>query len=102
MFKDDKYANLRELLLTEVQLRVLKDVREFLNVFHTIQQVVSADKTPTLSTVIPLYEQLIGFLETLKRQKPGISHMIQASIDKLKEYREKSKRSNSYTLAMCK
>jgi len=42
MFKDDKYANLRELLLTEV----LKDVREFPNVFHTIQQVVSADKPP--------------------------------------------------------
>ncbi|KDR81152.1 hypothetical protein GALMADRAFT_61216 [Galerina marginata CBS 339.88] len=88
--------------LTANQLQVLKDIRLFLNVFHTAQQIVSAEQTPTLSIVIPVYEHLIGMLEDLKRHVPNISHAIQASIGKLEEYLEKSRSNKVYVLAMCK
>ncbi|KAF5344239.1 hypothetical protein D9758_012370 [Tetrapyrgos nigripes] len=63
-------------------------------------EVVSAEKTPTLSVVLPLYEQLITYLENLKPQLPKIEHSIQAAITKLKEYLVKSCKVKVYALAM--
>ncbi|KAF8164877.1 hypothetical protein B0H34DRAFT_829528, partial [Crassisporium funariophilum] len=87
--------------LNDAQLEVLKDICMFLNVFHTAQQIVSAEQTPTLSIVIPVYKQLIGILEDLKQHLPNISHVIKASIAKLEEYLGKSRSNKVYVLAMC-
>jgi hypothetical protein len=73
----------------------------FLNVFHSAQQIVSAEKTPTLSIVIPIYEKLITMLSNLKRHLPNLKHAISASIDKLEEYMGKARSTKMYVLAMC-
>jgi hypothetical protein len=73
----------------------------FLNVFHSAQQIVSAEKTPTLSIVIPIYEKLITMLTNLKRHLTNLKHAISASIDKLEEYTTKARSTKMYVLATC-
>jgi hypothetical protein len=65
-----------------------------------VQEIVSAERTPTLSVVLPIYEKLIVMLGDLKTLKPEISHAISASIDKLEEYMAISRRTKIYALAI--
>lgn len=81
-------------------LRVLGDIRRVLEVFHVVQEVVSAQKTPTLSMVLPLYENLIVMLKNLATELGEISHAINASIHKLEDYLSFSRRTRIYSLAM--
>jgi hypothetical protein len=97
-----EHADIADLVLNDMDLQVLSDIHKFLNVFHTVQQIVSAEKTPTLSIVIPIYEQLISMLTNLKKHIPNLVHAIDASIDKLREYMEKARSTKMYVLAMCK
>jgi hypothetical protein len=102
MLERPEHSDIADLVLDDMDLQVLSDIRKFLNVFHTAQQIVSAEKTPTLSIVIPIYEQLISMLTDLKKHIPNLTHAINASIDKLKEYMEKARSTKMYVLAMCK
>jgi len=102
MLERPEHSDIADLVLDDMDLQVLSDIRKFLNVFHTAQQIVSAEKTPTLSIVIPIYEQLISMLTDLKKHLPNLVHAIDASIDKLKEYMEKAQSTKMYVLAMCK
>jgi tRNA(Ser,Leu) C12 N-acetylase TAN1 len=81
-------------------LRVLGDIRRFLEVFHVVQEIVSAQKTPTLSMDLPLYENLIVMLRNLDTDLDEISHAIEASIRKLEHYLSLSQRTKIYSLAM--
>ncbi|KAJ7039416.1 hypothetical protein C8F04DRAFT_898191, partial [Mycena alexandri] len=65
-----------------------------------VEELVSAEKTPTLSIVLPLYERLIIMLRNLKRQLPKLGHAISAAIHKLEEYLGLSRRAPIYALAM--
>jgi hypothetical protein len=59
MLDQPENSDLEHLALSDLELQVLSDIRMFLNVFHSAQQVVSAKHTLTLSIVIPTYELLI-------------------------------------------
>ncbi|TFK59451.1 hypothetical protein BDN72DRAFT_746241, partial [Pluteus cervinus] len=98
--QDKAHEDLRHLLLTPTQRRVLQDICSFLDIFHAAQQLVSAEKTPTLSIVIPVYEQLLGMLQNAKRRLPNLAHAIDASHIKLQEYVHKTRSTPMYTLAM--
>src|ERR1700682_6256318 len=102
MLERPEHSDIADLVLNDMDLQVLSDIRKFLNVFHTAQQIVSAEKTPTLSIVIPIYEQLISMLTDLKKHISNLTHAINAAIDKLKEYMEKARSTKMYVLAMCK
>ncbi|KAJ7659386.1 hypothetical protein B0H17DRAFT_1185541 [Mycena rosella] len=80
----DKYSELLYLLLTDLELQVLRDVRQFFQVPHVVQELVSAEKTPTLCI----------------RQLPKLGHAISAAIRKLEEYLALSRRAPIYALAM--
>jgi len=67
-----------------------------------VQEIVSAEQTPTLSIVLPLYEQLMKLLEDLKMKLPKLEHAISAAIMKLEEYLVKSRKAKIYILAMGK
>lgn len=90
------------LQLSGLELKVLADIREFLYIPHIVQELVSGQKTPTLSLVLPLYEKLIVALKGLQHQLPNISHAIAASIRKLEEYLTMSRRTKVYALAIGK
>lgn len=68
--------------------------------FHAVQELVSAEKTPTLSIVLPMYEKLITLLQSLKLCLPKLSHAISASISKLTEYLQLSQCMRVYALAI--
>ncbi|KAJ6614513.1 ribonuclease H-like domain-containing protein, partial [Mycena sp. CBHHK59/15] len=86
--------------LSPMTLQVLGDIRRFLQVLHLVQEIVSAEKTPTLSYVLPLYEQLIIILKDLAKELPKLSLGINATIRKLEEYFHMSRRTKLYGLAM--
>lgn len=89
-----------KLALKPMELVVLADIRKFLQVPHVIQEIVSAEKTPTLSLVVPMYEQLIEMLRDLQIKLPKLAHAIQASISKLEEYMEKTRSTPMHIFAM--
>ncbi len=86
--------------LSEMELTVLRDIREFLSYAHQVQELVSAEQTPTLSIVIPLYEELLTKLRRLTKEIPKLRHAIEASINKLEEYLAYSRKAKIYNLAI--
>lgn len=92
--------DLGDYAFSPAELRVASDIRSFLLIFHRVQQCVSAEKTPTLSIVLPLYEKVIIMLKNLIRKLPEIGHAINESIKKLESYLAISRKTKIYALAM--
>ncbi|KAJ4496040.1 hypothetical protein C8J55DRAFT_413443 [Lentinula edodes] len=88
------------MLPNNVDLIVLNDIRKYLHAFHCVQEAASAEKTPTLAIVLPLYEELIEILKAMKMKLPNLSHVIDASLQKLFEYVNKARSTRVYALAM--
>ena len=86
--------------LSELEIQVLVDIKDYLAFFHVVQEEVSAQRTPTLSVVLPLYEQLIQHLKKAKQLLPCLSHAMDTSIKKLDEYLAQSRKSRIYALAI--
>lgn len=88
--------------LRQVTLDLLQDIREFLQAPHLVQEILSAQKTPTLSMALPGYEKLLILLRLLKCKLWRIGHAIDASISKIEEYLMKARENNVYIVAMGK
>ncbi|KAJ7930270.1 hypothetical protein B0H13DRAFT_1595504, partial [Mycena leptocephala] len=86
--------------LSPITLKVLQDIRRFLQIPHIVQEIVSAEKTPTLSVVLLMYKKLIIMLKDLRNQLDELSLGINATIRKLEEYLNMSRRTKVYGLAM--
>ncbi|EIW78981.1 hypothetical protein CONPUDRAFT_32096, partial [Coniophora puteana RWD-64-598 SS2] len=86
--------------LSPADLRVLADIRTFLVVPHAAQELVSAQKTSTLSVVLPIYEELLDLLHMAAESLPLIAPAINRSIKKLQEYLTLSRKSRLYALAI--
>ncbi|KAJ7773758.1 hypothetical protein B0H14DRAFT_3095984 [Mycena olivaceomarginata] len=97
---DPKQGEIAWHALNTPTLQILQDIRRFLEVAHVVQEIVSAEKTPTLSVVLPMYEQLIIMLKDLAKDLVFIAHGIKATIEKLEEYLAMSCRTKMYSLAM--
>jgi hypothetical protein len=95
-----KHDDISHLAITPLGLKVLADIRRFLYFPHVVQEIVSAEKTPTLSIVLPIYEDLIVMLKNLRTELPEIAHAISASITKLEEYLVIARRTKVYALAI--
>lgn len=96
----DRNTSIQHLELSSDDLEVLKDIREFLLIPHRTQELVSAEKTPTLSIAIPAYEKLLHLFKLFKATKPRIAHAVDASIEKLEGYLEKARKNPIYSIAM--
>ncbi|KAJ2973617.1 hypothetical protein NUW54_g12033 [Trametes sanguinea] len=75
----------RDALLSDKQLDVLSDIREFLSI-------------PPCS--LPAYTELIEILKGAKAKLPRIAHGIQAAISALEEYMAYTRQTRVYALAM--
>ncbi|KII92966.1 hypothetical protein PLICRDRAFT_70282, partial [Plicaturopsis crispa FD-325 SS-3] len=96
----DKQRKISHRQLSVKEREVLHDIRQFLHAPHLVQELVSGQKTPTLSLVLPMYEELIDVLRELSEDLPRISHAINASILKLEQYLGKTRSTRIYALAM--
>ncbi|KAJ8090672.1 hypothetical protein PM082_018231 [Marasmius tenuissimus] len=67
-----------------------------------IQESVSAERTPTLHLVIPLYEELLDILKSLKLKFPKLYHALDAAILKLDDYIKIARGSKIYGLAIAR
>ncbi|KAJ3851832.1 hypothetical protein EV368DRAFT_42294, partial [Lentinula lateritia] len=93
-------SRLSSMLFFAVDIQVLNDIREYLYLFHAIQELASAEKTPTLPIVLPLYKGLIEMLGLMKSTLPNLAHIIEVSLRKLHEYVDKARGTQIYALAM--
>lgn len=81
---------------------VLHHIHQMLEIPHRCQELLSAEKTPTLSLVLPTYEMLVVLWGQLSHAIPELSHYIRLGIGKIMEYMSKGRRSRIYALAMRK
>jgi hypothetical protein len=89
-------------IISDKQYEVLQDICSVLSVLHHAQELLSAEKTPTLALALPLYEALITALDDCVSESkfPELSHPIECAVRKLKDYVEKTRGLPVYTLAM--
>jgi hypothetical protein len=64
------------------------------------QELLSAEKTPTLSLALPIFELLIIKWLELQTELPELGHYIGVGIAKIQEYVIKGRKSRIYALAM--
>lgn len=87
--------------LTVQQNVVVNDIRGLYAYFNIVQESLACEKTPTLPFVLPLFKDLMDMLwDICAKDYPKLVHVIQASFNKLKKYKDECRRSNLYTLAM--
>ncbi|CAE6452410.1 unnamed protein product [Rhizoctonia solani] len=86
--------------ISHKQFLALQNVSTVLSVPRRVQQLLSAEHTPTLSLVLPLYNNLIGIWRTCITKFPEQRHAISVAIDKIQEYIIKTRRSPAYAFAM--
>lgn len=79
---------------------MLHHIHQILEIPHKCQELLSAEKTPTLSLALPAYEALVLLWKGLAKEIPELSHYIDLGVAKLMEYVSKGRRSRIYALAM--
>lgn len=87
-------------MLSEMELRVLKDIQKALKVPHLAQQALSSERTPTLSSVLRAYDLSIRGWELLASSLPNLKHAISAGLEKIRKYEQKSRQNQMFVLAI--
>ncbi|KIO21519.1 hypothetical protein M407DRAFT_80291, partial [Tulasnella calospora MUT 4182] len=87
-------------MLSEMELRVLKDIQQALKVPHLAQQALSSERTPTLSSVLRAYDLIIRGWELLASSLPNLKHAISAGLEKIRKYEQKSRQNQMFVLAI--
>jgi hypothetical protein len=65
---------------------VLRDIHQVIEVPHIAQELLSSERTPTLSMALPAYELLTGKWTQLQSTIWELSHYIGVGLDKLRRY----------------
>ncbi|KAH9164363.1 ribonuclease H-like domain-containing protein, partial [Lactarius sanguifluus] len=87
-------------LFTSKQYEVLGHIHQILEIPHRAQELLAAEKTPTLAMALPVYEKLVELWKSLALSIPEMSHYIGLGIAKIMEYVSKGRRNKIYALAM--
>ncbi|KAF8902744.1 hypothetical protein CPB84DRAFT_1678641, partial [Gymnopilus junonius] len=87
-------------LFTEDEFQVVHDIHSILEMLHSTQELLSAEKTPTLSMALPAFEMLVISWLNIQKIIPELGHYIGVSIAKIQEYTRKGRQSCIYALAM--
>ncbi|KAF8149540.1 hypothetical protein B0H34DRAFT_667783 [Crassisporium funariophilum] len=95
-----KYSTLGWLQFTAEEYQVLNDIVTVLEQPHFVQELLSAEKTPTLSLALPAFELLLINWTVIQSTIPELAHYIGVGMHKIREYVEKGRKSQIYALAM--
>ena len=95
-----KQTEIAKHALSITDLEVLRDICKFLEIPHAVQELLSAEKTPTIPMTIPMYESLVEMYKLLQTSQPRLEPAISAAISKIQEYVQKSRKTRVYALAM--
>jgi hypothetical protein len=90
--------------LEEIELRLLMEIRQILLLFHSVQELLSSERTPTLAVALPAYEYCMTALSCVIEQNiyPHLNHALHSSFNKLEKYVEIARKSRIYGMSMCK
>jgi hypothetical protein len=90
--------------MTETHLNLLNDIRTILFIFHSVQELVSSERTPTLAVTIPAYEFCLEMLHQLVQSDvfPHLNHAILPAIDKIEKYVKIARTNHIYGMSICK
>jgi hypothetical protein len=83
-------------------LDVLRDIHQIIEVPHAAQELLAAERTPTLSMALPSYELLKSKWSELRTTIWELSHYIGIGLEKLTEYINEGRKTRIYALAMSK
>ncbi|KAF9445210.1 hypothetical protein P691DRAFT_676122, partial [Macrolepiota fuliginosa MF-IS2] len=86
--------------ISEQDVSVLCDILQVLESPHHAQELLSGEKTPTLSQAIPTYEDVIDYWKELHTTIPELEYYINVGITKLEEYMCYAQKTQIYTHAM--
>ncbi|EUC54633.1 transposase, putative [Rhizoctonia solani AG-3 Rhs1AP] len=92
--------SLAEYTITHRDFKVLYDIKTVLSLAHWVQELLSSDKTLTLSYALPLYHALIDQWRHLQSTLPALLHAIGAGIKKIEDYIARVRLSPAYVVAM--
>lgn len=95
-------TDIAHFLLTPDEHQVTKDICKILEVPHAAQELLSAEKTPTLSMALPVYETMVSTWRKFQRAFPELQDYIAIGISKIEEYSNRSRKSRAYALSMSK
>ncbi|KAF9463606.1 ribonuclease H-like domain-containing protein, partial [Collybia nuda] len=87
-------------LFSTQQLNILRDIHQVLELPHMAQELLSAERTPTLSLSLPLYEILIEQWQLLRPAIPELALYIDIGIQKLEDYVGEARKTRIYAHAM--
>lgn len=87
-------------VISHKQYEVLQDVCSVLSILDHAQELLSAEKTPTLALALPVYEALIQALKDCTFKFPELCDAITCAIRKLESYVVKARDLPVYALAM--
>ncbi|PVF92156.1 hypothetical protein CPB86DRAFT_686709, partial [Serendipita vermifera] len=96
----------REMLLkygmTEMHLSILNHIRLVLLIFHSVQELLSSERTPTLTVTLPAYEACLKALHDVVEGNyfPHLNHAIHAAIDKIEKYVQIARKNHIYGMSM--
>ncbi|KAJ7070551.1 hypothetical protein C8F01DRAFT_1225955 [Mycena amicta] len=82
--------------LDDDQHQVLLDMQTILSVPHAGQELLSAERTPTLSIALPAYELILDSWLKLQNEIPELKHYIGVGIAKIQEYIKLGRKSRIY------
>jgi hypothetical protein len=87
-------------LFKPTEYAVLHHIHQILEIPHKCQELLAAEKTPTLAWALPTYETIVVVWKEMEKTIPELSHYIGLGIAKIMEYVSKGRRSRIYALAM--
>lgn len=102
LLDNPKHSELQKLMLNTEECQLLSDIVKMFEIPHLAQELLAAEKTPTIMSVFPAYEYLGMALRNALVEYPTLKLPIQAGIDKLNEYTDFSRQTKLYGLAVGK
>lgn len=82
------------------ELDTLQDIHDVLEIFHSCQELLSSERTPTVSMVLPAFDELLKSLQAAQENHPELKHFIGVAISKIQDYLDKARKTRIYSLAM--
>ncbi|CUA77147.1 hypothetical protein RSOLAG22IIIB_12567 [Rhizoctonia solani] len=87
-------------ILSHTQYEVLQDIVAILEVAHSAQELLSAEKTSTLALAFPVYQMVINAWDKCNLSIPEFSHAMEYIIHKTGNYVSRDRDAPVHTLAM--
>lgn len=86
--------------LSDQELSVLYDISQILELPHLAQELLSSERTPTLSMTLPTYSILLDEWKKIAAQIPELEYYVNAGIEKIEQYIAEARKTPIFGIAM--